>query len=260
MPPIIYEDDNIIALNKPAGLSVHGDGKTEEVTLADLLLKKHPKLKEVGEPTPMLDPKTKEMVMVYRPGIVHRLDKETSGIILIAKNQKSFDDLKKQFEEHTIKKIYNAFVYGWIKNDEGKVDAPIGRSPSDIRMWSAGRGKRGTIREALTEYKVLKRFHVGTKGKVTIEDSAKGSTEKGDFSYMEFYPKTGRTHQIRVHAKFMNDPIVSDPLYARDRDKALGFTRLALHARQITFKTLEGEKKTLVAPLPADFEAVLATL
>ena len=124
-----------------------------------------------------------------RPGIVHRLDKETSGVIILAKNQDSFNFLKNQFQERLAKKVYCAVVWGNIKNDSGVVDAPIGRNGKDFRQWSATRGARGLLREAVTEYKVISRFE---------EDGEK-------FVFLEVRPKTGRTHQIRVHMKYLNN-------------------------------------------------------
>jgi len=227
-PEILYEDENIIAINKPAGLVVHSDGKTDEKTLVDWIIKKYPEIKEVGEPG-----RDAEGKVIFRPGIVHRLDRETSGVMLIAKNQKSFDNLKKQFQDHEIKKTYHAFVYGEMKGDEGTINRPIGRSSKDFRMWSAQRGARGEMREALTKYKVLER--------------GKG------YSFVEVTPETGRTHQIRVHFKAVNYPLVGDSLYAGSRENELGFTRTALHSYEIIFKDLSGHFQTVTAPYPEDF-------
>ncbi|OGD68522.1 hypothetical protein A2996_01130 [Candidatus Campbellbacteria bacterium RIFCSPLOWO2_01_FULL_34_15] len=229
---IIYEDENILAINKPSGLVVHPDGKTVEPTLVDWILKNYPEIEDVGEPLVL---GTGEIIK--RPGIVHRLDRETSGILLIAKNQKTFLFLKEQFKERDIKKSYRAFVYGEMKMEEGIIDRPIGRSNKDFRMWSAQRGARGQMRTAITEYHVL---------------------EKGNgFSFVEANPKTGRTHQIRVHFKAINHPIVSDSLYAPKKEKGLGFERLALHSYSIEFSLPEGKKIKLEAELPKDFERAL---
>ena len=239
---IIYEDKDVIGINKPSGLMVHGDGKTDETTLCDLLLKEYTKIKNVGEPMEIGGKK------ILRPGIVHRLDKETSGVMIIAKNQKSYEFLKKQFEDRKTEKIYYAFVYGWPKEMSGKVDAPIGRSPKEIRKWSAGRGKRGTLREARTDYEVIER--IGSTG----EERNKGSTEIGTYSFLKLMPKTGRTHQIRVHLKYINHPIICDPLYASNKEEALGFKRLALHAFSLSFELPNGKKITVEAPFPKDFK------
>src|SRR4051812_44282800 len=120
---ILYEDADIVAVNKPAGLVVHSDGKTVEPTLADWVLEKFPQTVEVGEPIITTDGRT-----ISRPGIVHRLDRETSGVMLVAKTHKGFECLKKQFQSHEIKKEYHAFVYGEMKSRGGTIDRPIGRS------------------------------------------------------------------------------------------------------------------------------------
>jgi 23S rRNA pseudouridine1911/1915/1917 synthase len=245
---ILFEDKNLFVINKPAGISVHGDGKTNRVTLADWILEKYPKLKKVGEPF-FVETKGGKKIQIYRPGIVHRLDRETSGVLLVAKDQKTFIFLKEQFQNHKIKKVYNAFVYGLVSDPKaslltskrGVVDVPIGRSPKDIRMWTAGRGAKEPLREARTEYLILKSFK-----------------EKGEnFSYLEVYPKTGRTHQIRVHLRYINHPIVSDPLYRGTKKEALGMKRLSLHAKSLTFELPNGEIKTIEAPYPTDFKKII---
>jgi len=231
-PEIIYEDNDILAINKPAGLVVHSDGRTEEPTLADWLMEKYPDIKEVGEPW-----KTEGGKMIWRPGIVHRLDRDTSGILIIAKTRAAFEYLKKQFKERNLKKTYRAFVYGLVKDDTGIIKKPIGRSKSDFRKWSAEYGARGDKREAVTEYKVLAR-------------------EKNT-TYLEVYPKTGRTHQIRVHLKAIGHPIVTDSLYAPKKEKLLGFSRTALHAFSIDLNLPSGKPLHIEAPLPSDFEHAL---
>lgn len=227
-PTILYEDNDILAVNKPTGLVVHSDGKTEETNLVHWLLSKYPEIKDVGEIG-----RNEQGKEVLRSGIVHRLDRGTSGVMLVAKTKEAFEFLKKQFQAHEIKKVYHAFVYGEMKNDEGVVDRPIGRSSKDFRMRSAQRGARGEMREAVTEYKVVSR--------------GKG------YSFIEAYPKTGRTHQIRVHFKAINYPLVSDVLYAPNKENELGFRRLALHSYSITFKDLSGQIRAVIAPEPEDF-------
>lgn len=226
---ILYEDDNIAVINKPAGLIVHPDGKREEESVSSWTLEKYPQTKEVGEPIILSDGR-----VVLRPGIVHRIDRETSGVLVLAKNQKSFLFLKEQFQNREISKVYEAFVWGRIKEDDGVIDRPIARSRKNFRLWSAQRGGRGELRDALTYFRVLDR--------------------KKEFSFVEISPKTGRTHQIRVHFKAINHPLVSDSLYAPKRPEALGFQRLALHAKKLTFKNLEGEDVPVEAPYPSDFE------
>ncbi len=254
---VLYEDKDLVVVDKPAGLSVHKDGKNDEYTLADWVLEKYPKAKNVGEPL-VLDRAEGKKEKIPRPGIVHRLDKETSGAIIIAKNQKTFNFLKDQFQNYTIRKVYQAFVYGKVADpkasllhsNHGVINAPLGRSPNDVRMWTAGRGARDPIREAVTEYKVKSRFF-DTDDEMEMKDS------NHQFSYIEAYPKTGRTHQIRVHMRYINHPIVSDPLYRGSKEKALGMKRLALHATAVTFRLPSGVEQTVEAPLPADFKKVV---
>ncbi len=231
---IIYEDKNILAINKPVGLLVHSDGKNQEETLTDWILKYYPDLKEIGEPIELQNGEK-----IYRPGIVHRLDKDTSGILLIAKNQESFIYLKSLFQDRRIQKNYRAFVYGDVKYDKKVINTPIGRSKTNFKRWATTREIRGTARESITEYITIKR----TK----------------NFSYLDVFPKTGRTHQIRVHMKYDNHPIVADHLYAgklfdRETPKSnLDFETQALHAYKITFPNLDGKTLTLKAPLPQSF-------
>ena len=229
---IIYEDENIVAVNKPAGLIIHFDGKTQEPTLVDWILEKYPEIEDVGEPL-----KLSSGEIIKRPGIVHRLDRETSGVLVIAKNQKTFLHLKEQFQNREIQKSYRAFVYGEMKNDEGVIDRPIGRSKKDFRRWTSQRDIRGKERDATTEYKVLQK--------------------RNGYSFVEINPKTGRTHQIRVHFKAINYPIICDSLYAPKRKCVLGFERLALHAYSLEFNLLNGKKFNLEAELPSDFKKAI---
>lgn len=222
---ILYEDAEVLVVNKPAGLLVHGDGRSTEPTLVDWLVEKYPAIVGVGESG--------------REGIVHRLDRETSGVMVIAKTPPAFDFLKKQFQSRRVEKIYHAFVYGAVKNDEGVIDRPIARSKRHPVLWSATRGRRGKEREAVTEYKVLKRA--------------------GGYSLVELRPRTGRTHQLRVHLKAINYPVVCDKLYAPNRPCMLGFGRLALHARSISFlHPTSGATMKIEAPYPADFQKAVA--
>jgi 23S rRNA pseudouridine1911/1915/1917 synthase len=231
---IIYEDKEALAVNKPAGLVVHGDGKTDEPTLVDWIMETYPEMENIGEPA-VYDGKK-----IERPGIVHRIDRETSGVMVIAKNQDSFLNLKKQFQNREVKKVYNAFVYGELKDRNGVIDFPIGRSKSDFRKRLASSSARGGLKEAITRYKALN----GNK----------------DFTFIEINPQTGRTHQIRVHFKAINHPIVCDKLYAPKRECGLGFARLALHARSLTFRLNSGETITAEAALPEDFERALTLI
>lgn len=235
-PTIIFENDDYLIINKPSGLVVHADGKTDEPTLSDWLIKKYPDIKNVGEP--WTDP---EGNIIYRPGIVHRLDRDTSGIMVIAKTQKMYESLKNQFQERLIEKTYHAFVEGEIKGTTlGKtirIERPIGRSKSDFRRWSAQRGARGEMRDAITDFIVIEK--------------------KDGVSFIEARPKTGRTHQIRVHFKAINHPIVGDILYGAKAQNNLGFSRTALHSRVISFEDMSGEKVSYTAEYPADFQIAL---
>lgn len=234
---VIFESEEVIAINKPVGLVVHSDGKSNIKTLVDWILEKYPEIKDVGEP---LIIQGKE---ILRPGIVHRLDKDTSGVMLIARTQESFENLKKQFQDREIRKCYRAFVYGNIREDILVIDKPIGRSSGDIRKWSSLKDARGQMREAKTLIRVLGR----------------GNFNGEIFTYLEAEPKTGRTHQIRVHLRAIERPIVCDSLYAPKRDCILGFKRLALHAQEISFADLKSVRQTITADFPEDFQgAVLA--
>jgi len=233
-PEIIYEDEDIVAVNKPAGLVVHSDGRTEEPSLAKWFEEKYPQAKEVGEPIRLATGK-----VISRPGIVHRIDRETSGVLLLAKTDKGHEVLKKQFQNRKIEKAYHVFVYGLVKDDRGTINLPIGRSSGDFRKWTAERGTRGLLREAVTFFEVLKR------------------DEKDKITFLEVKPKTGRTHQIRVHLRAVHHPVVADPLYAPKKSDPLGFERLALHARSIRFLNTEKEEVVLKAPYPDDFKQAL---
>ena len=224
---ILYEDKNYLVLNKPTGLVVHSDGKTTEETLVDWVMENYPEIENVGEPLELSSGE-----IIKRPGVIHRLDKATSGVIALAKNQEAYEHLKKQFKERKTTKVYKTFVHGVLKNDEGKIDRAIGRS-AKFGLWSAQRGIRGKEREALTEYRVLKRAK--------------------DTTFLEVIPKTGRTHQIRVHLKAINHPVVCDNLYNPKAECLLGFERLALHAEKLEFLGLDGTKIEVISALPEDF-------
>lgn len=152
------------------------------------------------------------------------------------------------------------FVYGFVTDPKaslltgkkGVIDVPIGRSQKDIRTFTAGRGARPPLKEAVTEYIILDKFEDPSP-----TPSQKEGTRETKFSYVEAYPKTGRTHQIRVHMRYINHPIVSDPLYRGAKELALGMKRLALHSYSITFRLPSGELKTVKSPLPADFRKVI---
>lgn len=244
---ILYEDDEVLALNKPAGLVVHPDGRTKEKTLADWVSEQYPDIKEreVGESIVLADGGE-----IKKYGIVHRLDRETSGVILVAKTQESFLNLKGQFQSREIKKNYKAIVYGFFKETHGIINRPIARSASDFRRWSAEYGARGEKREAITEYNVLQ------QGEVAV-DGGKKKSEVINLSYVDVFPRTGRTHQIRVHFKAVGHPLLCDALYAPKMPCVLGFDHVALHASSIVFRGIDGVEKRVEAPLPADFSSAL---
>ncbi len=228
---IVFEDEDLLVINKPAGIAVHGDGKTEELTLVDWILEQYPYIDGVGE---NIETETEdENIVIPRPGIIHRIDKETTGLLMIAKNQESFEYFKQAFKDREIKKTYFAFVAGTPRDPRGLISFPIGRSTTDVRKWAVGKSARGEMREAFTKYKVQK--------------SGKGT------SILEVWPQTGRTHQIRVHLSAIGHPILADSLYAKNRKNPLGFKRLALHASRLIFKHRNGKEVILEASFPADF-------
>lgn len=239
-PKILYQDDDILAINKSAGLLVHGDGKkkekTKNKTLVNWLEKKFPSIKNVGEKGFVIDGEN-----VDRSGIVHRLDKDTSGVMLVAKTQKGFDCLKEQFKNREIKKTYHLFVYGTPKDSRGIIDKPIGRSGSDFRARSAENRAKGETREAITQY--------------VVKSSSKISGET--YSFVHAMPKTGRTHQIRVHFKLIRHPLVGDKMYSKMLVNKLGFDRTALHSAKVQFTNCEGKEIQIEAPYPEDFANAL---
>ena len=224
---IIYEDKELLAVNKPAGVAVHEDGRTKEWVLTDWVRENRPEVVGVGE-----EMRLQNGTVIDRPGIVHRLDRDTSGVLLIAKTQNTFLFLKNQFKNRETSKLYHAFLYGEIKDVTGTIDKPIGRSRKDFRLWTTHVTK-GKVREAVTRFTRL--------------------GAKNGFSYVAVEPKTGRTHQIRVHMKAVGHPVVCDKRYAPKKDCALGLNRLALHAKEISFTHPNGTKMSLEALLPDDF-------
>jgi 23S rRNA pseudouridine1911/1915/1917 synthase len=250
---ILYENENLLVLDKPAGWVAHGDGKTKTPNISDYILKNFKKLKGVGESLEILI--GEEKLVIEKPGIVHRLDKDTTGCLLIAKTQKSYENLKKQFQEHKVQKEYVALLWGSVRYDTGLVDLPIARSKNDFRkkevvkITSSTREKfRGTERDAVTRYKVLKRFELlGQK-----------------VSLVNFYPETGRMHQIRIHSKSLGHPIVGDHLYGKTDEvwekKLFGKlpVRHLLHAEKISFHNpFSGETIEVKSPVPKDFSNAL---
>lgn len=218
---------------------MHSDGFREEETLVDWLVKKYPGIENVGEN--MVSQKGEE---IKKSGLVHRLDKDTSGVMIIAKNQETFEFLKNQFHGRETKKIYRAIVSGAFKMEPGEekiIDLPIGRSASDARKRVASPRIRGTKREAVTTFRLIE--NIGDK-----------------YAYIEAEPKTGRTHQLRAHFKAYNHPIIGDELYNPKDDGGGLMKRQALHAYSLTVKLPSGEGRTFIAPLASDFERALEKL
>lgn len=228
---VLYEDADCVVIDKPSGLVVHEDGRTAESTVVGWLLARAPEARGVGEAGT-----TPEGLPLERSGVVHRLDRDTSGVLVLAKTQDAFTHLKAQFQDRHARKEYRAFVYGTMKEKWGTINRPIGRSGKDFRLRSAERGIRGTLRSAVTDWELI--------------------GQSATHAYLKVFPKTGRTHQIRVHLKAIGKPIVGDTLYAGDeyaKKGSLGFARLALHAYRLTLTVPNGEKQTFCAPLPLDF-------
>ena len=239
---IIAETSDYVVINKPAGLIVHPGAQVTQKdavqasnTLAGWLLRHYGELWRVGEYS-------------NRPGMVHRLDKDTSGLMVIARNQPMFDSLKQQFKDRTVEKKYTALVHGVIGIEHGVLNFPIDRG-RDGRMVARPKMDELTLsnvrhvqpgRTACTEFVVLKRFV--------------------NFTLVEVHIYTGRMHQIRVHFFAYNHPVVGDPLYfnkklKRDTDKKFG--RLFLHAGELSFTDLLGERKSFVAELPVELREIL---
>lgn len=227
-PKVIYEDSGFIALSKPAGLVVHparvSNDKNKnpiQPTLVDWLLKYYPEIKNVGD-----DPET-------RPGIVHRLDKETSGVMLVARTNEAFHYIKGLFQSHQVIKKYTALVFGVPREKQGVIEKPIGILSGTLKRSVHS---KKMLKDAITEYKRLR----------TIESPV------GPLSLLSVSPKTGRTHQIRVHLASIGHPIVGDPIYAGKR-RAPGFDRLMLHATSLSFPLTPGNNITIESELPPEF-------
>lgn len=248
-PKIVSENSDYMVVDKPAGLIVHGGPGITEATLVDWLIKKNKKLKDVGE-----DP--------LRPGIVHRLDKEASGLMVIAKNNQFFKHLKKQFQDREVVKTYIALAYGKIDKDEGEINFPLRRAASGHKVAALPMMAGGMIvkkrlsgrdlgmneallsaREAITIFKVAKKLINYTLLSVNI--------------------KTGRTHQIRAHFAAYGHPLVGDDLYGtkktRIKNKKLGLGRIFLLAEELSFKDLDDQKQTFKVELPAKLADFLKT-
>lgn len=239
--PILYEDADVVVVAKPAGLITHSDGRTEEPSIAQWMLEQYPSARDVGEPWT-----SPQGEVILRPGIVHRLDRGTSGVMVLAKTNEAHAFLKYQFGNRSTEKRYRALVYGHPKEDSGVVEAEIVRIRSLPPRWGVARpGEGRKHRVAITKWQVLSRGR------------DPGCDEKA--SYLEARPETGRTHQIRVHLKHLGHPVICDPLYAKGRPCLFGFTRPALHALSLSLELPSGERRTFEAPLPDDFRNALAS-
>ena len=220
---IVYEDESIAVINKPRGMTVHPAAGNREHTLANALAFYFDKLSDVNGGT--------------RPGIVHRIDKDTTGLLVVAKTNKAHVNLASQIEKHSARRTYVALCEGVFKQDSGTVDTLIARDNKDRKKMavSSTAGKR-----AITHYSVLERFD--------------------GYTLVEFVLETGRTHQIRVHSKYLGHPIVGDMVYGIKKQKfALGGQ--LLHAKKLELVHPEtGKKMEFFAPLPKDFEQILAKL
>lgn len=236
-PKILFENDDIVVIDKPVGIAVHGDGVKTDPTIASWFVAAYPDAAGVGESM-----QNRDGVEIERAGVVHRLDRDTSGVMVLAKTQEAFLHLKGQFQDRTVKKEYRALVYGHLREKWGTIDRPIGRNAKDFRLRSAQRGAKGALREAQTDWEIL-----GT-----------GEYEGEAFSYLALKPKTGRMHQLRVHLKAVDRPIVGDVLYAgakREQSNNLGLERLALHAYVLQLSLLDGSFERFAAPLPTALES-----
>lgn len=224
---IVAETEDHIVVNKPAGLISHRTPHIKEPALTDLLLEKYPELKEVGEDE-------------WRPGLLHRLDREVSGLLVAARNQKSFYKLKKKFQNREITKEYTALVHGAVDKDEGEMDLPIKRSSKGFKMTTAPGSEEGS-RQALTYFRVLGR--------------------KKKFTLLKVRILTGRTHQIRVHLSAYGHPVVGDDMYGHKKTKMenqklrkQGFlrNRIFLVADFLQFRNLEGKIEEFSLDMPSE--------
>ena len=230
---IVYEDDDIIVINKPVGMVVHPAAGNPNGTLVNALLYHcGDQLSGIGG--------------VIRPGIVHRIDKDTSGLLVVAKNDAAHVSLSEQLKTHTVSRVYHAIVLGNLKTDKGTIDAPIGRHPTDRKKMAVVRGEGLTAREAITHYTVMERF--------------------GHMTHVRCELETGRTHQIRVHMASVGHPLLGDTVYGGggtrfEADHRALITGQCLHAGQLRLihpKT--NEPKQFEAPMPQEMQKLLEIL
>ncbi len=216
---ILYEDPDLLVLNKPAGMTVHPVGRINKNTLVNALLHHCRELSQIGG--------------CFRPGIVHRLDKDTSGVMVVAKNDRAHRRLSAQFGSHQINKTYLTLVWGTMSYRQGSIDLAIGRASSDRTKMKV----TGTGRPSKTSYEVVKQY--------------------SKMALLKIFPQTGRTHQIRVHLSYLKHPVVGDRKYGCSWDNE-GIGRQMLHAETLTFiHPVTGIKMTFKAELPQDFKDVI---
>lgn len=231
----IFENAEFLVINKPAGILTHGAEHIKEPNLMDEILHDYPEVAKVGD-----DPE--------RPGLMHRLDKMASGLMVIARTQDSFDNLKSQFQKRTVEKIYTVLVYGKIDKDDGIIDFPIERSAKGFKMAALPKTKKGETSDeghiAISEFFVAKRFI--------------------NYTLLQVKIKTGRTHQIRVHLAAYGHPVVGDDLYGtkktHDKNKKLHTQRIFLVASELKFKDLSGKINRFEIDLPNEFKNLLKTI
>ena len=223
---ILYEDDCLLILNKPAGLVVHPAPGHQNDTLVNGLLAYCDQLAGIGG--------------VQRPGIVHRLDKDTTGAMVVAKTDFSLQNLQAQIKAKTARRQYLGVVYGVPKTESGTINQPIGRHPIDRKKMAIIPIEKGG-REAITHWQIQERL--------------------GNYTLILFTLETGRTHQIRVHSSFMGNPLVGDPEYSRGKAKGVNLPGQALHAWKLTLNhPISGEKIEAIAPIPDAFQTLLDVL
>ena len=226
---VIYEDEHIIIINKPPKMIVHPAAGYKSGTLINALIYRCGKLASIGAP--------------LRPGIVHRLDKDTSGIIVIAKDDAAYLNLCKQFKERKVEKYYLALLYGTLKKDKEEINTPIGRAIADRKKMST-KTRKG--KEAVTQFEVIKRFKSATMVKIKII--------------------TGRTHQIRVHFAASGHPVLGDKIYGKKiaikfAQRTINFSRQMLHAQSLKFKhPVDGSPLEFTTPIPKDIETAIKEL
>jgi len=231
MVPIVFENKDFIVVNKPAGMMVHPvpRGKHKEETLTDILLGKYPELAGVGDKP------------AERPGVVHRLDRDTSGVLVVARTQSFFEYLKHSFQKSEVKKTYLALVWGRLPQ-EGSIDVPIGLKSGTTKRSTQARSMK-MVKEAVTEYKTLERFEY----------------EGDEYSFVQLSPKTGRTHQLRVHLLSVHHAIVGDQIYGR-RANPWRLARQFLHAESVEFSLSDGRRVRFETNLPEDLSNILKEL